>query len=62
MTEIANLKALYLGGGEVFLDRGGGGRAGDRPRLAGSVELQNNKEKKQTTISIWSTSEPRNQA
>lgn len=44
-TEIANLKARYLGGGEAFLDWGGGGRAGDRPRLAGSVELQIKKEK-----------------
>lgn len=39
------MKALYLGGGEAFLDWGGGGRAGDRPRLAGSVELQIKKEK-----------------
>lgn len=29
----------FLGGGEGLLDCGGGGRGGDRPRLAGSAEL-----------------------
>lgn len=47
--EIANLKWVYLGGGEGLLDCGGGGRGGDRPRLAGSAELHN----KNTTLSIW---------